>query len=129
VIDPFGLALENFTVLGEWRDFDREADAAIDPTTILPSGTPVAGPVELKNALLRRSDQFVQALTEKLLMYALGRELEYHDMPQVREIVRWAAADDYRLRAIVIGIATSDAFRMQAQPAAAAQLAQTVAGP
>jgi hypothetical protein len=114
VIDPFGLALENFTVLGQWRDVDRQADAPIDARTELPGGAIVAGPVELRRALLRRKDQFVQALTEKLMMYALGRELEYHDMPQVRAIVRAAAEDDYRFSSIVAGIVSSDAFRMQA---------------
>jgi hypothetical protein len=116
VIDPYGLALENFTVTGQWRDYDREADAPIDAQTALPSGVVVGNPVELREALLRRDDQFVQALTQKLMMYALGRELEYHDMPQVRAIVRAAAKDDYRLSAIVAGIVSSDAFRMQAPP-------------
>jgi hypothetical protein len=75
----------------------------------------VKGPAELREALLARPDQFVQALTQRLFMYALGRELEYHDMPQVRDIVRAAAREDYRLSAIVKGIVTSDAFRMNAQ--------------
>jgi len=114
VIDPYGIALENFTVLGEWRDEDRAARAPIDPATVLPNGRAVAGPVEVREALLERPDQFVQALTEKLMMYALGRELEYHDMPQVRAIVRAAAEDDYRFSSIVAGIVSSDAFRMQA---------------
>jgi mono/diheme cytochrome c family protein len=115
VIDPWGIALENFTVLGEWRDFDRDADAPIDAATTLPSGTTIEGPVELREAILARQDQFVQALTGKLMMYALGRELEYHDMPQVRRVVR-EAADDYRFASIVTGIVASDAFRMQAPP-------------
>ena len=75
---------------------------------------PRAGPVELTQALLSRPDQFVQALTEKLMMYALGRELEYYDMPQVRKVVRDAADQDYRFSAIVSGIIRSEAFRMQA---------------
>jgi mono/diheme cytochrome c family protein len=114
VIDPYGLALENFTVTGQWRDIDTAADAPIDASTALPGGATVNGPVELRRALLERSDQFVQALTEKLMMYALGRELEYHDMPQVRAVVGAAAKQDYRLSAIVTGIVNSDAFRMQA---------------
>jgi hypothetical protein len=116
VIDPYGIVLENFTVLGEWRDRDRAADAPIDASTVLPSGLPADGPVALTEALLARPDQFVQALTEKLLMYALGRELDYHDMPQVRRIVRDAEQQDYTLSAIVAGIVASDAFRMQAPP-------------
>jgi hypothetical protein len=114
VIDPYGLALENFTATGSWRDYDEEADAPIDASTELPGGLPITGPVELTQALLRRPDQFVQALTEKLMMYALGRELEHYDMPQVRKVVRDAAAQDYRFSAIVTGIIRSDAFRMQA---------------
>jgi hypothetical protein len=114
VIDPYGLALENFTVTGRWRDYDRQADAAIDARTVLPGERPVDGPVELRRALLGRPDQFVQALTEKLMMYALGRELEYFDMPQVRAVVHDAADEGYRFSAIVAGIVSSDAFRMQA---------------
>jgi Protein of unknown function (DUF1588)/Protein of unknown function (DUF1585) len=120
VIDPWGLALENFTAVGQWRDFDRAAEEPIDAATVLPGGQAVNGPVELRAALLRRPDQFVQALTQKLMMYALGRELEYDDMPQVRTIVRDAARDDYRFSAIVTGIVRSDAFRMQAAPHAPA---------
>jgi hypothetical protein len=76
----------------------------------------LTGPVELRQALLAREDQFVQALTEKLMMYALGRELEYHDMRQVRAVVREAREQNYTLSAIVAGIVASDAFRMQAMP-------------
>jgi hypothetical protein len=114
VIDPYGLALENFTVTGQWREFDALADAPIDASTALPGGTTVAGPEQLREALLAREDQFVQAFVHKLMMYAVGRELEYHDMPQVRAVVRAAAEHDYTLSAIVAGIVTSDAFRRQA---------------
>jgi hypothetical protein len=120
VIDPYGLALENFSATGQWRDFDAVADEPIDAATVLPGGSSITGPVELRQALLRRSDQFVQALTVKLMMYALGRELEYFDMPQVRAVVRGAEADDYRFAAIVTGIVNSDSFRMQAPPRAPA---------
>jgi hypothetical protein len=113
VIDPYGLALENFTVIGAWRDYDKEAGAPIDASTELSGGRPVDGPSALTAALLERDDQFVQALTEKLMMYALGRELEYYDMPQVRAVVREAKAKDYRFSALVAGIVQSDAFRMQ----------------
>src|SRR5690606_4834413 len=122
VIDPYGLALENFTVVGEWRDVDREAGEPIDARTVLPGGTEIDGPIELRGALLERPDQLVQALTQRLLMYALGRELEHFDMPQVREIVRSAEAEDYRFSAIVAGIVQSTAFRMQA-PHGEAELA------
>jgi len=114
VIDPYGLALENFTATGRWRDQDNDAGAPIDASTELAGGKAVAGPVELTHALLERHDQFVQAFTQKLMMYALGRELEYYDMPEVRAIVRDASQRDYRFSAIVAGIVRSDAFRMQA---------------
>jgi hypothetical protein len=114
VIDPFGLALENFTAIGAWREFDKEANAPIDPRTELPGARPIRGPAELTAALLARDDQFVQALTEKLMMYAVGRELEHFDMPQVRKIVRDAKRQNYRFSALVTGIVLSDAFRMQA---------------
>jgi hypothetical protein len=116
VIDPFGLALENFSVTGEWRDVDAQAEEPIDATTELSSGQVVNGPVELRQVVLRRPDQFPQALTTKLMMYALGRELESFDMPQVRAVVRAAARDDYRFAALVKAIVTSDAFRMQSVP-------------
>jgi mono/diheme cytochrome c family protein len=114
VIDPYGLALENFTAIGAWRTTDKEAGAPIDPHSELSGGRPVDGPAALTAALLARDDQFVQALTQKLMMYALGRELEYYDMPQVRAIVRAAKGKDYRFSALVAGIVQSDAFRMQA---------------
>jgi hypothetical protein len=114
VIDPIGLALENFDAIGRWRDADQEAHAPIDAGTVLPSGRSVDGPAQLRDALFSGRDLFVRAFTEKLMMYALGRELKSYDMPQVRAVVRRAAAQDYRLSAIVSGIVSSDAFRMQA---------------
>jgi len=120
VIDPFGLALENFSVTGQWREVDPVAQEPIDSTTELSSGQVIHGPAQLREVLLRRPDQFAQALTTKLMMYALGRELEYFDMPQVRSVVREAARDDYRFAALVTAIVQSDAFRMQALPHAPA---------
>jgi len=116
VIDPIGLALENFTVTGQWRNVDRLAEAPIDASTVLPNGKPIEGVVELREELASRPEQFALALTEKLMMYALNRELEYFDMPQVRAIVRQATYSDYRLSALVSGIVNSEAFRMQALP-------------
>lgn len=112
-IDPYGLALENFTVTGRWRDSDEAANEPIDATAVLPGGKPIDGPVALRQALLESPDQFVQALTEKLMTYALGRELEHFDMPAVRHVVRSAAEQDYRFAAIVAGIVQTEAFRMQ----------------
>jgi mono/diheme cytochrome c family protein len=125
VIDPIGLALENFTVTGQWRDVDVAAEAPIDARTVLPSGVAIEGPVELRNQLLARPEQFALALTEKLFMYALGRELEYFDLPQVRAIVRGAADAEYRLSALVTGIVQSPAFRMQALPEGSSEIAAT----
>jgi hypothetical protein len=114
VIDPIGLAMENFDAIGRWRDVDLDARAPIDAKTVLPNGRAVDGPVQLREALFGGRDLFVRAFTEKLMMYAVGRELKSYDMPQVRAVVRGAAAQDYRLSALVSGIVSSDAFRMQA---------------
>jgi len=116
VIDPIGLALENFDAVGRWRDVDREAKAPINAQTVLPNGKAVDGPAQLRDALFGGRDLFVRAFTEKLMMYALGRELQAYDMPQVRAVVRRAALQDNRLSAIVSGIVSSDGFRMQALP-------------
>ena len=91
------------------------------------SGKPVNGPVALRNALLARPDQFAQAVTEKLMMYAIGRKLAYHDMTQVRAIVQDAAKHEYRFAELVHGVVRSDAFREQAPPACRNGGAQTVA--
>jgi mono/diheme cytochrome c family protein len=113
VIDPTGLALENFDAVGAFRTVDRQANAPIDANTVLPNGVPINGVVELRAQLVDRPAVFVGAVTERLMMYALNRELEYFDMPQVRTIVREAAKDDYKLSSIVLGIVNSDAFRKQ----------------
>jgi len=114
VIDPPGLPLENFDAIGRWRTTDRQAEnAAIDARSVLPNGIAVDGPVGLRMELAARPAMFAQAMTEKLLMYAVNRELEYFDMPQVRAIVRGAAEDNYKFSSIVLGIVNSDAFRKQ----------------
>jgi mono/diheme cytochrome c family protein len=111
-MDPLGLALENFNAVGQFRANDPDTLTPIDSTGQLPDGTTIDGPDDLRRALVDRPDhQFVQALTENLLTYALGRSLDYHDMPAVRRIVRQAAADDYRFKSIVLGVISSDAFR------------------
>ena len=116
VLDPLGYALENFDAVGRWREKDREAGTAIDSSGVLADGTPVNGPVALRQALTERPEQFVQTFTERLMTYALGRSLDYRDMPTVRAIVRQAAAENYRFSAIVWGIVTSDQFLMQGVP-------------
>jgi hypothetical protein len=113
VIDPTGLALENFDAIGEWRTIDRQANAPIDAKTVLPNGVAIDGPVELRAQLVERPATFAQAFTEKLMMYAINRELEYFDMPQVRAVVRAAAKDNYKFSSIVLGIVNTDAFRKQ----------------
>jgi len=114
VIDPTGLALENFDAIGTWRTVDAQAKAPIDASTVLPNGVAITGVTELRAQLVARPATFVTAVTERLLMYAINRKLEYFDMPQVRSMVRAAAKDHYTLSSIVMGIVNSDAFRKQA---------------
>jgi mono/diheme cytochrome c family protein len=121
VMDPLGLALENFDATGRWRDRDRYAGVAIDSSGVLPDGTPINGPDDLRKALLRRPEQFAQTFTEGLLTYATGRTLQPHDMPTVRRIVRGAAASDYRFSALVQAVVGSEQFRMRRVPQAAAE--------
>ncbi|MEP7306760.1 MAG: DUF1592 domain-containing protein [Acidobacteriota bacterium] len=116
VMDPLGLALENFDATGKWRDRDRYAGAVIDASGELPDGTPINGPDDLRKALLRRPEQFVQTFTEGLLTYATGRKLEYYDMPTVRRIVRGAAGGGYRFSALVQAVVRSEQFRMRRVP-------------
>ncbi|HEX6999812.1 MAG TPA: DUF1592 domain-containing protein [Gammaproteobacteria bacterium] len=113
VIDPPGLALENFDPIGRWRETD--SGQPIDAATALPGGIHVAGARGLREALLERPEIFVAAFTEKLMVYALGRRLEAEDMPAVRKIVRDAARDDYRFSALVLGIVRSPAFQGEAR--------------
>jgi len=110
VIDPLGLALENFDVTGRWRIKDNEMP--VDAAGVMYDGTPLEGPASLRAALLKHQDVFLQTLTENLLTYALGRRVEYFDMPAVRAVVRGAAARDYRFSAFVRGIVETSAFRM-----------------
>jgi mono/diheme cytochrome c family protein len=119
VMDPLGLALENFDATGMWRDRDRYAGVPIDASGVLPDGTPINGPDDLRTALLRRPEQFAQTFTEGLLTYATGRTLQPHDMPTVRRIVREAAATDYRFSGLVQAVVQSEQFRMRRVPQAA----------
>jgi mono/diheme cytochrome c family protein len=116
VMDPLGLALENFDATGMWRDRDRYAGADIDSSGVLPDGTPIKGPDDLRAALLRRPEQFAQTFTEGLLTYATGRKLEHYDMPTVRRIVHGAAASNYRFSDIVQAVVRSEQFRMRRVP-------------
>jgi mono/diheme cytochrome c family protein len=113
LIDPPGIALENFDNTGRWRSVDAQAKAPIDTQTQLSSGVVLKGPVELRNYLASRPDQFPTTVTKRLMMFALNREVEYFDMPQVRQIVRDAAATNYSFNSLIYGVVNSDAFRRQ----------------
>jgi len=109
IMDPLGLSLENFDLLGRWRD--SEDGHAIDAAARMVDGTALRGPQDLREALLARSDAFVSTFAERLMTYAMGRELTAADMPVVRGVVRAAAADDNTLRALVQAIVTSNSFQ------------------
>lgn len=111
IMDPIGLALENFDYIGQWREFD--GGQLIDASVVMVDGTILIGPEGVRNELLRRSDVFVATFTEKLLSYALGRIVQYYDMPTVRKIVQQATDTDYKVSSVVSGIVMSDAFRMK----------------
>ena len=110
VIDPLGLALENFDVTGVWRI--RDNGATVDPVGDLYDGTRLDGPIALRTALLKHQDVFMLSFTESLMTYALGRRVESYDMPAIRRIVRDAKAKNYRFSAFISGVAQSAAFRM-----------------
>jgi hypothetical protein len=110
MMDPIGFTLENFDAVGRWRA--RDAGTPLDVSGQLTDGTKIEGPVGLRQALDRYSPQFMRTFTEKLLTYALGRGVEYQDMPAVRTIVREAARNDYRFSSLVLGIVTSAPFQM-----------------
>ena len=115
VIDPIGLALENYDPTGRWRIKDNEVP--VDTEGVLYDGTKIDGAAALRGALLKHQDVLLQTFTENLMTYALGRRIEYYDMPAIRAIVRNAARQDYRFSAFVQGIADSAAFKMRsAQP-------------
>jgi len=112
IMDPLGFSLENFDAVGAWR-VRSESGAPIDASGKLVDGTVVDGPVSLRNALLARSGAFTQTLTEKLMTYAIGRGVEYYDMPAVRSIVRASAPGDYRFSSLILGIVSSAPFQMR----------------
>jgi len=111
VMDPIGFSLENFDAVGQWRTDDE--GAKIDPTGTLFNGAKVDGPVPLRQMLTSRPETFGGVFTEKLLTYALGRGVQFYDMPTVRGILKEAAPKDYRVSTIVLGIVKSPAFQMK----------------
>ena len=113
MMDPLGLALENFDGVGRWR-LRSESAVPIDASAVLPDGTKFDGPAGLKSALLARSDRFLATVVEKLLTYAIGRKLEYYDVPAIRKIVRQASANDYRFTSsLILGVVQSAPFQMR----------------
>lgn len=114
IMDPIGFALENFTADAQWRTHDGgDEGVPVDAAVELWDGTMVDGPVELREAILEYSPQFVRTFTEKLMTYALGRGVEYLDMPTIRQIIREAEPDDHRFSSIVMGIVSSAPFQMR----------------
>jgi hypothetical protein len=111
VMDPIGFSLENFDAIGRWRTADD--GAKIDPSGTLFTGDWIDGAAALRNMLTSRPETFVGVMTEKLLTYALGRGVEYYDMPTVRKIVHDAGSQDYRFSSLIMGIVRSTPFEMK----------------
>jgi Protein of unknown function (DUF1592)/Protein of unknown function (DUF1588)/Protein of unknown function (DUF1585)/Protein of unknown function (DUF1587)/Protein of unknown function (DUF1595)/Planctomycete cytochrome C len=111
IMDPIGFSLENFDLTGKWRDVDLKTP--VDASGELVDGTKLKGVATLRQALISRSDAFVNTATEKLLTYALGRAVHYYDMPAVRSIIREASRNDYRFSSLVLGIVKSAPFQMK----------------
>lgn len=110
-MDPIGFSLENYDAVGKWRT--EFAGQEIDASGLLPDGKTFVGPDGLRDLLLERPDDFVGTITEKLMRFALGRSLEYYDMPEVRAIVRAAREDDYRWSSVILGVIESAPFQMR----------------
>jgi mono/diheme cytochrome c family protein len=119
MMDPLGLALENFDAVGAWRN--RDAGSAIDASSELTDGTHVNGVAGLRQVLLAKREMFANTMAEKMLTYALGRGLEYYDRPVVRAVARDAARREYRFSALVLGVVKSTPFRMRTSAAPAAE--------
>jgi|RhiMethySRZTD1v2_1073278.scaffolds.fasta_scaffold00865_21 mono/diheme cytochrome c family protein len=109
IMDPLGFALENYDLIGAWRE--KDGPTKVDTSGRLADGTPLSGPADLRKAVLSRSDAFVTTATEKMFVYALGRPVHYYDMPMVRSVVRRAAKEGNRFSAFLLGIIESDAFQ------------------
>ncbi len=118
IFEPMGFAMENFDAVGKWRTED--AGNPIDATGVTNDGTHLDGIRSLRELAVRKSDLFAEVVTEKLLTYAIGRGLEYEDMPLVRSLTRQAAKDDYRFSSLLMGVIDSPVFTMN-QKAAASQ--------
>jgi hypothetical protein len=111
IMDPIGFALENYDLIGRWRD--KDGTMPVNASDTLMDGTAVGGPADLRRFLVSQSDQFAISATERLLIYALGRRVEAADQPTVRNIVREAKRQDYRFSSLVMGIVNSVPFQMR----------------
>ena len=125
-MDPLGFALENFDGIGRWRTSDGASP--IDASGVLPDGTSFDGPASFREALVQRREEFVRTFTEKLLTYALGRPVGYHDMPAVRAILRAAAPGGYRWSSLILGIVESPPFQMRTAREADAGASEAAVG-
>ena len=110
MIDPIGVALENFDATGAWRI--KDSYAPVDSVAEMYDGTLLRGPIDLRNALLNRPEAVIRNFIENLMAYGLGRRIEYYDMPTVRSIAQQAADHDNRISSIILGIVNSPAFQM-----------------
>ena len=110
-MDPIGLALENFDGIGQWRT--KDLGLPLDTKGQMYDGAVVDGPISLRNALMKHSDAFIGTFTESFLAYALGRVVDYPDMPQVRQIELQAAKDNNKFSAYVQAIVNSMSFQMR----------------
>ena len=126
-IDPLGLAMENFDVTGAWRI--RDEGNPVDPVGVMYDGIELAGPDDLRDALLRYREVFYRTFAENLMAYALGRRVEYFDMPTIRQITASAAANDYRMSSFVLGVVGSPPFRMARAATAVEEQAESDAQP
>ena len=124
IMDPLGLSLENYDAIGGWRTKDRFAGEAIDASSVTVTGEKMNGVNDLRAHIAKQPDQFAQTVTERLMIYGLGRSITYKDMPAIRAIVRNAKAGDYRFSDLVLGVVNSDQFRMSKAPAKAAPAAK-----
>ena len=116
MMDPIGLALENYDHIGKWRTLD--SGLPIDASGVMVDGTRLAGPADLRKAILSRSDAFVETLIEKLMTFGLGRHVTYADMPAIRLIAREAGRNGEQFSALILGIVTSEPFQMRAKSGA-----------
>ena len=122
-MDPIGLALDNFDVTGQWRI--REHGMPLDTRGTFYSGAEIDSPADLQNVLLSRPETLLRNFASNLMAYALGRRVEYYDMPLIRKIVREAETSDYRMSSFINGVVNSDAFKMKRIPEVETQ-AETV---